>query len=441
MSRQVACRLCVKFCLGFLVSALFLSPTHLSAQAPDARPAIRQPPAPPPPTPQQVLKPAEAYKEAFHPVDVVRKSLENWSDAELAALSEATRRASDLCGQSRLADYSGDDLYDLQRLCSLGQNWVETNAAATKYIESGEGKHRAHSYAMSLDCLVHLNRIPQAVETAKKMLHELPYDAVVAQSIWYLVIGLQSNFNPQALDLAKQQHPLLTEALRKGEPLKDPNGDGVISPGNLYEEGMLLAFLERYANDEEGAARTTQELKNAISQLVSIEPDDQQLVRNVDTQYSLLGKPLPNIDLTGSFLQNQSKPRLNHGEGLTTAMVIFPEWCAQCLKMMTPALQFAIRNGNEHICAYGLMVANQIPGAPEPQKEDRLKNLRGTPTILTPAQTLATFGAVEFPLGVISDRKGIVRFIGQVPTNAFDPGGYMEQTIERFEAHPTTATK
>src|SRR5262249_12112493 len=80
--------------------------------------------------------PGAIYKSAMHPLDVVRISLDNWSDAELAALASGMRKAAAACAQAKPEDYSGEDLYDFARLCSLGQDWSGANNAATRYIES-----------------------------------------------------------------------------------------------------------------------------------------------------------------------------------------------------------------------------------------------------------------------------------------------------------------
>jgi thiol-disulfide isomerase/thioredoxin len=384
--------------------------------------------------------PGEVYKAAMRPLDIVRKSLDNWSDSELAALTIAIHKASDSCGQLKPEHYTGDDLYNLERLCALGQDWRETYTAASRYIQLESSPHRAHSYGMIIDSLVHLNNLDQAVETAGKMLHDLPYDAVVAQSVWYLTTYLEVGFNPQAMLLAKEQHPILIEALSKKAPLAETSGDAVIDPGVLYQEGMQLAFLQRYAKQDDDAAQTVKELKKAIGGSPAFSEDNLQIIEKVDRQYALLGSRLPAIDLTSSLLSPTAKPRMPLSKGSMAAFVLFPEWCAQCVKMMQPLTAFAIRNGNAKINAYGLMVANKIPDSADTQKTDRFKDLKGTPTLLTPEGTFESFGAMEYPFGVVTDRDGIVRFIGALPSNAFDPGGYIEKIIARIPERPVTAS-
>jgi hypothetical protein len=67
------------------------------------------------------------------------------------------------------------------------------------------------------------------------------------------------------------------------------------------------------------------------------------------------------------------------------------------------------------------------------------KQLAGTPTFEVPAQIAQTFGVVDYPLGVVLDRSGIIRFIGVLPGNAFEEKGYISKVLERMS--PKIASK
>ena len=83
--------------------------------APGQRPPPPLPPPPPtdqtPASPQTPVPAREApgaiYKDAMHPLDVVRASLGNWSEAELAALAVGMQRAREACDASSLYLYPG----------------------------------------------------------------------------------------------------------------------------------------------------------------------------------------------------------------------------------------------------------------------------------------------------------------------------------------------
>ena len=52
--------------------------------------------------------PGLIYKEAMHPLDVVRTSFGNWSPSELMALSVAIRSARVACGSTSPEVYAGE---------------------------------------------------------------------------------------------------------------------------------------------------------------------------------------------------------------------------------------------------------------------------------------------------------------------------------------------
>ena len=109
--------------------------------------AQTQPPRPlPAPSQQSLERPGDVYKELMHPLDEVRSTLGNWSPAELAALAAGIKRAQEYCGQVAPASVSGDDLYQLARVCSVGQRWNDADAAASTYIKSGrQPTRRTHT--------------------------------------------------------------------------------------------------------------------------------------------------------------------------------------------------------------------------------------------------------------------------------------------------------
>src|SRR5580692_1855685 len=172
------------------------------------------------PAASALQSPGAEYKEATHPLEVVRQSLENWGDAELSALSVGMKRARESCQARKAESYSGDDLYELARLCSFGQDWNDANTAATRYLDTRADPHRAQAYALSMNALVHLNGVDLAVQTARAMLRGLPYDAEVAYAIRFMKDYLEQAGNPEAVSLASAEHAAIVQALAQDVPLK-----------------------------------------------------------------------------------------------------------------------------------------------------------------------------------------------------------------------------
>ena len=157
--------------------------------------------------------PGERYKDATRPLELVRGSMDNWSDAEMGALTVGIHKAREACQQTKPDGLSPEDLYDLARLCSFGQDWNAANTAALDYVAGGWDAHRAQAYALSISAEVRLNGVDLAVGTAREMLRKLPYDAEVAYALRYLEDYLDKAGNLAALKLAEDEHPAIVNAI------------------------------------------------------------------------------------------------------------------------------------------------------------------------------------------------------------------------------------
>lgn len=380
--------------------------------------------------------PGDLYKEARHPLEIVRRSLDNWSDAELGALTVGMRRAGEDCAKAKPADYKGDDLYDLARLCSLGQDWNDANTAAVAYISSRVEEHRAQAYAISVNALVHMNAIDLAVATAHEMLWKLPYDAEVAYSLRDLKDSLEESTNPLATALAADEHSAILKALGQGVALKAAQGDAVIGLGELYESAMQLAFLERYAGRDQLAETTVAEVEGALPATAVLSAEDRQRVNSVTARYRLLGTHVPEVKAMRTLQQTsakaEGKAEIDRNFGSATVLVLFPDWCVACRQMMKTLTEFAAVNRETPIHAYGLVFADDALGQGQPAHDKNIKEMMGTQTLVVPIETAGSFGATDFPMGIVLDQTGVIRFIGQIPSTAFDGDSYMGKVILRM---------
>ena len=380
------------------------------------------------------LRPAEIYKQAMHPLDVVRSSLDNWSDTELSALSMGMHKAAEACAQNKAENYTGDDLYDFARLCTFAQSWVVANNAASRYLDSRAEPHRTQAYALSMNALMHMGSKDLALDTAQLLLHNQPFDAEVAFALRYEEDALDKDSDADAIGLARQESPALIEALRKRELLKARQGDAVMDLGTLYASAMELAFWDRYAGDDAEADKIAAACDEAIGDISGLPEQDRQRIESVRTQFRLLGQRLPTIKVLETLQSGKAKAEIDPFWGVATALVLYPDWCAQCRKMMKTLTAFAIANGRTPIHAYGLMFADEEEGVPQAVHEQAVKELRGTATLLVSPDAAKTLGAIDYPLGIVVDREGRVRYIGPLAADAFNGNGKVEQILKRIAA-------
>ncbi|MGB7264194.1 MAG: hypothetical protein WBC92_01695 [Terracidiphilus sp.] len=372
--------------------------------------------------------PGAIYKEAMHPLDVVRQSLDNWSDSELSALTIGMHMAREACDKIKPEDYSKDDLYDLAHLCAFGQDWDLANIAAQRYLASRAPEHRTQAYAISVGAFVHLHAQDLALATTREMMRAEPYDAEVAYTVRYMKDDLETAGSPDALRLVAEEHEKIIDALSRGTPLKAQYGDAVVNVGALYAMAMEAAIFERYAGDDAQASVYSEDVERALPEDAVLTGEDRQEIDSTNLQYHLLGTQLEHIPLVRSFKSAAARAKIEPNFGAATVLVVFPYWCVQCRKMMPTMTQFSAANSETPIHAYGLIFKEQGEEAPP----DMQKELLGTDVMEISEETAHSFGTSDYPLGILVDHAGVIRFIGVLPDDAFNGGGYMEKLITRM---------
>lgn len=400
------------------------APGQETSSAPAAGPVLTPP----------VQVPGDIYKAAMHPLDIVRSSLDNWSDAELGALTVGIHKAHDACEAMQPRDFAADNLYDFSRLCALGQDWNNANAAAQAYITSKQEPHRAQAYALSVNAMVHMNAIDLAVETTREMLRLLPYDAEVAYAVRYMKDDLDQASNPAAMNLAAEEHGAIVAALAQGVPLKASTGDAVMSVGALYDSAMELAFWQKYAGDEPAASATVADVDHALAPDTPLNAEDTARIAAVRTRYGLLGARLPDVKVLRTLDSPAAKIQMIRADAPITVLVLFPDWCGGCRKMMKPLTEFVKANQSTPIHAYGLVFEDDSVIPVQAAHEELLKEMKGTSTLAVSPTTAQSLGANDYPLGIVLDGGARVRFIGVLSGDAFNGDGYVEKMIVKIVA-------
>src|SRR6202012_5995917 len=95
----------------------------------------------------------------------------------------------------------------------------------------------------------------------------------------------------------------------------------------------------------------------------TLTPDDALPIAAARKRYAFLGKPLPPISLLDSLSMPNKLPELP-AHGAMTALLLFPEWCAQCIALGPglPQSVFLIEGHEAYL--YALM-AETLPPRPK----------------------------------------------------------------------------
>jgi hypothetical protein len=409
------------------------------------------------------LSPEAAYKEALRPVEVTHRSIENWSDVETAALAVAIKQAQASCSARPPEQFTGEDLIGLARLCTLGQQWPAVLAAASLYLQAPSASTistpgATQALAHEIDAALHLNQPATALTAAHTLLQTRPYTDVSQQVTDELLHYLQLTQTTDAIDLAKERQPLILTQLRNAAPLSaSPASPSAISSHDLYTSALALPMLQQLNNQPFAAASSFTLLESTLP--AGLPPDETILIARSRRQYALLGSPLPHVPARLSLFGVNETPRINTRYGSATVLLLFPDWCAQCIRMAHQLMPTLVRHAGEDIHIYGLLsesnTAGVHPGKPPVSGHRRNSGeagsglnsgsgsgnakttsaaelLQGTPTLVIAGDVPETlFAATDFPLLVVTDHNGIIRFVQVAPDNAFAAGSLVDQLATR----------
>ena len=417
---------------------------------------------------QLPLSPEAAYNQAVAPVEITHRSIANWSDIEIAALGTAVIQAKQACFDRASITYTGDDLISYAKLCAFGQQWPVTLKAATMYIKSADTAkpQLTQAYAYQIQAELNLKDEQAALSSALDMLQAVPYgqltDEVITSSINYLQIA----FPYDALVLQNIRQPILLRLLRASQTQTPPppGTPSPVPPHTLFEHALVNASLQQYINQPQAAASVVTNLNAATP--TNLSPDEAIPIATARRQYALVGTHLSPITISTALSTPSAAARINPDFGSSTVLILFPPWCAQCIRMahsIAPTLQ---RLSEKNIHIYGLLADNPPPPAPKPipathyrrptqsQREtlaaldkpeppSAADQLRGTPSLVVAPSTLNDFAADDFPFLIATDHDGIIRLLlPAVPDNAFVVGGTIDQlTTQITKEWPAPPTK
>jgi hypothetical protein len=386
----------------------------------------------------------------MRPLEITRRAISNWSDAETAALAIAVKQATEACNARTPAQFADDDLIAYARLCALGQQWPTVLTAATSYITRTDASkpQLAQAYAYQVGAALHTNDPKAILADSLAMLNAVPHNSITDETLYGALHYLQLAFTPDALTLYAARQPILLAALRNPRPATSATATETPVPiHTLYADGLAFAALQQFADDPQAAAKTVAELDAALP--ATLEPDDSIPIGETHRQYALLGTPLPAISLSLSLFAAGETPRINANYGASTVLFLFPDWCAQCVRLAQQILPTLFRISENEVHLYALLAQPTLPvpaapkgppkstfaklkpsstepAQPEPPKT-AAEQLRGTPTLIVPPATITQFAATDFPLLIATDSKGIIRFIQPASETALNRGDFLDQ--------------
>jgi hypothetical protein len=414
------------------VKALFLSLVAI----PSLAPLLAQTPSP---TPEPQLSPKAAYADAMQPLETTRAQVANWSDAEIAALKVTVTRAAANCQARHPEDFNGDALIDLAKLCALGQSWTAVVQSTTRYINATDNPKPllGEAYAAQIDANLHLKDQRAALTGTRAMLAAVPYNALAAQAVDEVLAYTQFAYTREAIALATLRQPLVLANLRAATsptaastPAPSDDAHSSQSIHALYDDGLILASLQQLASKLAEASATIATLDAALP--TTLGPDDTIPIASSRRRYALLGKPLPELKPTMYLRHPDPLPQIPAADAIT-ALLLFPDWCAQCVHMgrAFPPTVFTVAGHEAYL--YGLLTETVTPhktlSSDSFNPADSSLFLDQTATLVIPNTDFDRFAVNGVPFLVLTDRHGTVRVAQPIDPTAIQPGDTVDTAI------------
>jgi hypothetical protein len=431
-----------------------------------------------------LLSPQAAFDHASAPVDIIHRDVANWSDVEVNSLTTAIAQAKDACQARSPELYTGSDLVAYARLCSLGKEWQSTYKAATTYINSRDPKPLLdQAYAFEVQAELNLGQPKSAVGACIAMMNSVPYGELTDEVTEAAVRYLQYAYTYDAITLLGARQPYVLHALNPSHPLP-PSESAPSQPGanaatpnaasssipvhTLFEHALDFAAFEQFDNQPSMAASIVAQLdRNVPADL----PSDEAIYIAADRrQYALIGTRFPDLPGALSLLPANETPPAKPKFGSSTVFLLFPPWCAQCVRQaqeITDALvRTAIANGPGvrsdvhiyalladkplaptakpasratpagHRTAAGKATADATDSSDKPETpKTAADQLRKTQTLVVAPSTLTEFNANDFPFLIATDHNGVIRLmVSAAPNNALNQNGPIDQLTDFINA-------
>jgi hypothetical protein len=423
--------------------------------------------------------PQSAYDQAIHPFDSVRRAPQNWSETELSALRRMIDTAKHDCIAHSAAEFNGTALLTYARLCTLGEDWKRVQDAAARFNsmvtlpadigKSSSARDIATAYDYEIQASLRLNEEEQAFRSTEGMLRLLPYDNLAAEASTNVVRYTYLLHTEWAMTILSDRQPMLLALIKAytSESQAPPDVTPNMSLPDLYSQAILLPTMQQFNNQPNQAAASYTELEASLPQMLSA--NEQRSIQPIRRRYLLLGSHIPHID-TYAWLPDLAAvgtpPAINLDKGNATVLLLFPDWCNQCLSLhpefstvsrrliaddvrffallaqASPPPKVGPKDVTKTLSKHGHLPETDLDtlnkseagGSNSPHNQLDLQIiptaanlLKGTVTFVVPNHTLDDFSATDYPLIVVADHNGIVRSMEVATDNALVPGGLVDQ--------------
>ncbi len=412
----------------------------------------------------------------MEPVNLVRRSPENVTDAELKAWGVAVVAAAHDCASRKLEDYRGEDLFHFARLCALGQQHDLAAEAAAKYLADGNAESAESARALIVRANLAMGNLLHAFRAARELMQKHGYDGTVHALVQETITALASKDAVEgALQLEGERGPALLAALVSGDGLRTHDGSYRFPPAALFRDAAASVFLFRVEKRDQDAEALLAKLR-AVRAAWPSAPTDPEGIAIADAlrrAESLGGSapavtplaaalPVPEAPTRRAARTRASKPQkpptlreVSYAEKVTV-LALYAPWSPQREKLMTLLSALQQQYSKLGVQVFALSTPAIATGDANAAAEDTLAALREPYDKATPPQPpplplvvvsdvqAGALAADDYPLFVVADGQGRLRFLDTLSSFEYSDGGRMHRLVAGIvsqQAKPEPAPK
>jgi thiol-disulfide isomerase/thioredoxin len=362
--------------------------------------------------PSDFSKPSEAYEYAYRPMAEFEAALRARKPLPGAVPSrfDINRHLSELCPAFQVESESGEELYWLAKLCE--EDHPKALLAVERYLA---GKNLAHGPDARLVLAVQQMRIAGNWEAAWGTIRTI-FQIDPIEPAWSQLdsaIDDESDTSPEkALEWSKERYAILVDRSRTEKPGVPPvHASWVMSAG--------ADLIHRYylAGDADAATQVLGEM-NSFSKS---HPEAAEIWGAEDLRWANMEMQAAPAVAVLKKLGGNSGPDLFE-PGRVEVVSFFFLGCGPCMTELPRLNDLQKRYGKKKLLAVDVtsyklnsyLTPSSDSNIEAALEKARLENAPDIDFVITSEETLASYDMHGFPVVVLVDKMGRIRFVGRV---------------------------
>ena len=249
------------------------------------------------------MSPTDAWIYSMQSFNNARSAPDDLTEADKWALAIGIARAKEQCDLRDKAQFEGEDLLAMGKLCIFGQEYEPARGYLIRYVTLPQTKAPEVGRLLLARAFIGLGSIAPAESQMESLLSLFPYDASIHLGIDMVIDAAAASDSADDLAviprLEDQQIPPILDALLNHGGLLSGNGDSV-DAAMLVRDALRCADALRRNGEPDDAAKIVDQLRAAVAAPAIASSASYAAAQNALARYDLFHQPSPVRELHGA---------------------------------------------------------------------------------------------------------------------------------------------